>query len=57
MELIIETFIAYTATTVDIFIISISLVIISQYEVLRKALKSVEHDNKCGILQKSKHIL
>jgi len=50
MELIIETFIAYTATMVDIFLISISLVIISQYEVLRQVLESVGHDDKCGIL-------
>jgi len=55
MELIIETFITYTATTVDIFLISISLVIISQYEVLRQALESVGRDDKCEILQKSKY--
>lgn len=57
MELIIETFIAYAATTVDIFLISISLVIISQYEVLRQALESVGQDDKCGILLKSKYIV
>jgi len=54
MELGFLVFNAYIATTVDIFLISICLVFISQYKVLRQAFERVGHDDTLEMFQYSK---